>query len=173
MNETQQQFDADHDAHVDAYYAHRALTALAEADKKIAMLDACAIARGEREGAQEPATRLIGAKKEYSARGARRQHWYRMAWRGGEWTYIGERRLSAGNFLANERNDSTSGDVYEGEVCITHDHGGPTDREALLVARDGETYECPVTILRGGKIRIDLPDGTSIERPNPRGGRTR
>jgi hypothetical protein len=131
---------------------------------------ACQIARGEAEGPQEPVGQMIASKKDLNARGKVREWWFRMRWDGNQWAYLSEERLRGGTFLASDRHQTVYGDVYAGDVLITHDRGGPVDTEAKLVIGAGEegAAACPVTRRRDGQLSIRLPDGTDILRPNPR-----
>jgi hypothetical protein len=127
--------------------------------------EACDLAAS---GAEPPDTplQIVAARKDYSARGRCREHWYRLAWRGGEWRYLGDRRLAVGRFLAADRHDAVDADVWPGELIVEHDRGGPI-RAAYLVTEE-ELMRCELRRTRDGQLRITLPDGRDVVRPNPR-----
>ena len=129
---------------------------------------ASAIARGA--ARPDPAavgTKMIAAHKDYNSRGRRREHWYRMAYRNGSWDYIGNERLPSGTFRASERNATTHGDVFDGDILATHDHGGGIDA-IMHVVVNGKAVEVPNHRRRDGNLEITLPDGTTTTVPNPR-----
>jgi hypothetical protein len=136
------------------------------------LLRACRIARGEEQGSLEPIGSRTFAYCDYSARGSRRAHWYAMVRDGNSWTYRGAPLRPVYRFAASTRHQSSKGPLYEGDVVVTHDHGGPLDKRAYLYWFDGERdreEHLEVKQLRDGRIRIALPDGTHIEAANPRG----
>lgn len=116
---------------------------------------------------------ITGAKKDLNCKG-RGPQWYRMVWRPGSWQYVSSDRLPAGNFLASDRRASVSGEVYHGEIVVSHDRGSPVDA-AWLIRRPAEggdgkwmkAIDCP-TKRRDGQLVFVLPDGTKIDLPNPR-----
>lgn len=130
---------------------------------------ACQIAAGE-PGSEEPVKKITGAKRDLNAKG-NGSEWYRMVWRSGQWRYVSDERLPPGRFLARERRCSVQGEVYEGEIVVQHDRGKPVDR-AYLVCQPNEAgsvlEELPFKKLRSGELRIALPNGTQVDRPDPR-----
>lgn len=132
---------------------------------------ACDIAAGRTPAdPAAPSRRITGAKKDKNARG-RGPEWYRMVWRGGSWRYVSDERLPSGNFLAADRRATVYGEVYEGEVCVDHDRGGPVS-DAYLVCRPDEggkvLADCTFARRRDGQLAITLPDGSVILTPDPR-----
>lgn len=123
-----------------------------------------------------PGMEIRAARCDYSARGSRREHWYRMVWRGGEWQYLGDRRLGPVGLRADTRHQTTYGHVWPGELLVTHDRGGPVDGAWVVRAvADGTDLSkclvrCEVARTRSGDLRITLPDGRTLDRPNPRRG---
>jgi hypothetical protein len=116
----------------------------------------------------EAPLRIRGASKDYSARGSCREHWYRMVLRCGEWRYFSDGRLPAGNYLASDRQATTKGDVWIGELIVQHDRGGPINRAYLVTGGDENIVTCPVAARRGGGLSITLPDGTVVATPSAR-----
>jgi hypothetical protein len=137
---------------------------------------ACDIATGKAQASTDDEPfRVIGATKDYNARGSCRGHWFRMVLRGGQWEYVTEERLPNGNFLASDRKATVRGDVFIGEITITHDRGKPVDLCARLVTRTPEgkldwdgPAELDVTRTRDGNLKIKLPDGSLVVAPDPR-----
>jgi len=142
---------------------------------------ACAIARGEQDAPEEPLGRLCVGNKDVNARGSVHGWWYAMRWNGSTWEYPSDDRLPTGMFLASDRRASIYADVYEGDVFVTHNRGGGIDSEGWVIRvpnteKGEDKAQKTVTLvkrLRSGLLRIELPDGTSIERPNPRAPRKR
>lgn len=131
------------------------------------ILAACLVASGkEPADPSAEAKKVKGAHKDYSARGSRREHWYRMVLRNGTWEYVSTERLAAGNFRASERHDTVYGEMFEGELAITHDHGAGVDATAHLLA-GGKFIDCDVKKTRAG-LKITLPDGSVVTAANPR-----
>jgi hypothetical protein len=59
--------------------------------------------------------------------------------------------------------------VWPGEIVIQHDRGGPIDAAYLVVDEDQKPLiQCRLGRTRDGQLRITLPDGREIVRPNPR-----
>lgn len=148
---------------------------MSSCEHSIEIVEACAIARGEKEAPLEPLGRFRAASKDVSARGSVREWWFRMRWTGSTWDYFGEGRLPSGTFLAADRRATTYGPVYAGDVLICHDRGKGIDTGAeaarLITHVAGgkiASESCQVAKLRNGQLRITLPDGTTIDRPNPR-----
>jgi hypothetical protein len=113
---------------------------------------------------------VTAAKKDYNSRGSCREHWFQMVYRDGQWTYFGDGRLPNGTYLAADRKASVTGEVWPGEFVCRHDRGGPVDR-VCVVRADPDAK--PLQILeyvrtRGGMLRITLPDGSTVELPDPR-----
>lgn len=138
------------------------------------VLKACEIACGRQVTAPDGSYRVKGAHKDYSARGSCRAHWFRMVLRGGQWTYVSDEYLPSGNFRASERHATVYGEVYEGELCVTHDRGKGVDSIAHLMTVDPsddslEMIDCKVVKSRDGNLRIHLPSGDVVVAPNPRG----
>lgn len=136
------------------------------------MLLACRIARGEEplSDADERLYRVVAAAKNYSARGRRRYHWYRLVWRAGKWVYFSERPLARGTLRAVERRDSVEGVVVLGELIAQHDHGGPVTSVWLVTGPNGDRKALwPCEFVRfNGQLRIQLPDGARVDLPDPR-----
>lgn len=139
-----------------------------------AIAAACASATGTAGiPADATARHVRAASKEYSARGSRRHHWYRMVLRNGAFEYFADRPLERANFRASERRDTVRGYVYDGEILVQHDHGGPVDAAYLVVHHvdeDGDevpVVECKLARVRTG-LRVTLPNGVEIDVPNPR-----
>jgi hypothetical protein len=107
------------------------------------------------------------ASKDYNARGRCREHWYRVALRGGEWVYF-EGSLPVGNYLAADRRATLHGDVYVGELIAQHDRGGPIDVVYLVTGGDDVIQILEWRKRRDGQLAITLPDGTEVLAPNPR-----
>lgn len=138
-----------------------------------AIVLACAIARGEAEGPQEPCGEMIAAHKDANARGRIRSFYYRMRWNGSGWDYISNERIPVGGIRASERRVTVRAEVYVGDLLITHDRGGPVDDTARLVLGTTDEDEvryvaCDVVRRRDGKLSIKLPDGEPLIAPNPR-----
>jgi hypothetical protein len=114
-----------------------------------------------------PAITVRAAHKDYSARGSRRAHWFRMVWRNGTWMYVTDKRLPGNGLRASERNATIYGDVFPGEVLVIHDLGESLDELAKLVVAQDNYVACPIRTTRAG-IEISLPDGSVLKRPNPR-----
>jgi len=130
--------------------------------------DACEIAASGSEP-PEPSMRVEAGHCDYSARGRRRAHWYRMVWRGDAWQYFSSTRMGPVGLLASTRHQTVYGEVWHGEVVIQHDRGGPIDAAYLVVAGEEDPLvECGLSRTRDGQLRITLPDGRTLLRPNPR-----
>jgi hypothetical protein len=135
----------------------------------------CARARGERPiPADEAALQVLGAHCDYSARGSRREHWFRLAWRDGRWQYISE-QLSGVGMRASTRHQGTYGDVWAGEVVAQHDRGKPVDMMYLIThdpnpSHPSQAHKEPLTFTkrRDGRLSITLPDSSIITLPDPR-----
>jgi hypothetical protein len=125
--------------------------------------DACELACTGAEPPDVPRT-IRAAHKDYSPRGKCREHWFRLVWRGGEWRYLGD------HLSPDRREDTAYGDVWPGEIVIQHDRGGPIDSAFLVI--DGQDRRpltrCELRRTRDGQLRITLPDGRDVVRPNPR-----
>jgi hypothetical protein len=132
-----------------------------------AVRDACDVAFTGAEPPDVP-RKVRAAHKDYNSRGRCREHWYRMVWRAGEWRYLGDRRLAAGTFLASDRHDTVWDEVWPGEIVIQHDRGGPIDVAYLVVDQEKPLVQCGIGRTRDGQLRVTLPDGRSLLRPNPR-----
>jgi hypothetical protein len=133
-----------------------------------AILAACEIAATDGTPPDEP-REIRAAYKDYNARGRCREHWFRMVWRGGAWQYLGDRRLASGNFRASERHDMVMAEVWPGELVVQHDRGGPIDAAYLVYdGGDRSLARCDLGRTRDGQLRITLPDGRQVVRPNPR-----
>lgn len=127
-------------------------------------------------GAAEDAEVLSirAAHCDYNSRGIRRAHWYRMVWRGGAWQYFADSRMERVGVSASTRYQTVRGDVYPSEVVIGHDHGGRVDC-AYLVCSKGDAsdptdvmIDCRIATTRDGQLKITLPDGSTVLRPDPR-----
>lgn len=134
------------------------------------IVSACRRARGEEQiPADESSRRVRGGHCDYSARGARRAHWYRMVWRDGAWQYFA-RPLAKVTMYADTRHQSEYGAVWHGEILAEHDLGGPVDSLYLVTGeKPGELLTpLPFTKSRDNRLVAALPDGSKIELPNPR-----
>lgn len=116
----------------------------------------------------EQPLRVRSAFADYNARGKCRAHWFRLAWRNGAWTYIGE-RLDRVGALASSRHQTVHADVWPGEILVQHDRGGPIDA-AFLIVDDAEAplELLPIAKRRDGQLAITLPEGEVLVRPDPR-----
>jgi hypothetical protein len=133
-----------------------------------ALAEACARARGESPipGDEPAAGKWTVAKKDYSSRGRCREHWFRMVWRGGGWTYVGGRIGGPGGY------DFAEAELWLGELVVRHNRGGPVVAVAVVgPSSDGDGFalrKCEFTRTRDGNLKITLPDGSVIFRPDPR-----
>jgi hypothetical protein len=137
------------------------------------LAEACARARGESPipGDEAPVGRIVAARKEYSCRGRCQEHWFRMRWSGTSWQYLGERIGGPGGFRASERRQASYTDVWTGDLLAQHDRGGPINAVFLIVPKSVEADNlavCKFTRTRDGNLKITLPDGSVIVRPDPR-----
>jgi hypothetical protein len=115
---------------------------------------ACAIAASDGEPAGDPML-IAGACKRAG------EHWYRLVWRHGAWQYCTRGRLAS-----DISYHVIYGCVWPGELIAQHDHGGPVVSISLVT--DENPLE-PCAFARGaGTLRITLPDGRTVERPDPR-----
>jgi len=115
----------------------------------------------EREGGS------VRAAYNNNVEGRKREHWYRLVWRDGAWSYYAEGRLPP------DRRASVFGDVWEGELVAQHDRGGGVN--AVYLARwgsgevNGPMFLVDLDFRRvKGELLIALPDGSQIKRPDPR-----
>jgi hypothetical protein len=143
------------------------------------VLEAIEIALGERE-APEEGFRIIGAKKDLNAKGNGPEY-YRMVYRNG-WRYVSTDRLPQGKIYASDRRATVYGDVYAGEIVAAHDRGQALDEAWLVIGENKGASKIPVAgktgnswgiqidikKLRNGLLRFVLPDGRTIDLPNPR-----
>lgn len=135
--------------------------------------DACDIATGRKSAPNSDGVTIVGAKKDLNCKGNGPQ-WYRMVYRSGSWQYVSDERLPNGNYLASDRRATVSGEVYHGEIIVSHDRGSPVDA-AWLARRpkpDGDgkwliALPCP-TKRRDSRLVFTLPDGGVIDLPDPR-----
>lgn len=134
---------------------------------------ACMLATGRvgQEAGAKPAGRITAAHKDLNAKG-RGAWWYRMVWRSGTWEYYSDERLPMGTFLAHDRRATVQGDVWAGEIIVTHDKGSGLDSGGYLVCTpdaDGKVLvEITWTKRRDGNLVFAMPDGSEIVTPNPR-----
>lgn len=131
---------------------------------------ACDIATG-RSPADDAATgtRIIGAKKDLNCKG-RGPQWYRMVYRR-SWQYVASERLPSGSFLASERRSEVHGNVYPGEIVVSHDRGRPVDAAWLVLTPDSDgkvLRKIEFASRRDGQLAFRLPDGSEVVLPNPR-----
>jgi hypothetical protein len=132
------------------------------------VLEACEIAATGAEPPDRPQN-VRAAHCDYSARGRRREHWYRMVWRDNQWQYYARERLVRVGMLASTRHQTVYGTVWPGEILVQHDHGGPVDVAWLVVDHPKECLvRCELSVTRRGELKITLPDGRTVVRPNPR-----
>ena len=123
--------------------------------------------------AGEELVRVRAAHKDLNSRGRVRELWYRMAWEPGAaaWRYFAEERLPEGTIRASDRHATVFGNVPSGTLLAQHDRGRPIDAVWLVHAPVGEkeirVTRCEFRVTVGG-LRITLPDGRTVERPNPR-----
>ena len=111
-----------------------------------------AIARGEAPLGEVLNTVGVGY---YERDGKCRARWMNMVWRG-SWEYVSSE-------------EEVYGDVCVGELCCSHDHGKGVDRVAVRIPSlaGGPWLECKF-YAKGSSLFITLPDGSILERPNPR-----
>jgi hypothetical protein len=134
---------------------------------------ACAIARGDIEGPQEPIGREIAAEREERSRGVeilRRVRWIAADQR---WEPVTPYRL------ADDGNDTIYAPIYAGDLVIVYYEGcAPWSEAELYYARQVSRYYpdvelaphrvgCPITFRRDKRLGIRLPDGTEIIAPDP------
>lgn len=100
--------------------------------------------------------KIRAAHKDYSARGSRREHWYRMVWIDGTWQYFAERKLASANYLASDRHDTAKGDVEPGDLICQHDHGGKVDLMYVVTDSEDVLVRLPFS-RRGGELRVSFP----------------
>jgi hypothetical protein len=84
-----------------------------------------------------------------------------MVWRHGAWQYFADRRLSG-------RSDAVLECVRPGELLAEHPRGRPIDLVYLVVQAEKPLRRCKFTRTPAGALKITLPDGRQIERPDPR-----
>jgi hypothetical protein len=132
------------------------------------VIAACEIAATDGTPPDRP-REIRAAYKDYNARGRCREHWFRLVWRDGAWRYLGDRRLASGTFYAADRHDTVMAEVWPGELIVQHDRGGPIDAAYLVFEGDGRSLvACDLGRTRDGQLRVTLPDGRQVVRPNPR-----
>jgi hypothetical protein len=121
---------------------------------------ACEIAATDGEPAGDPillrAAFALRLRKQYPV------EWYRLVWRGGAWQYLSRQRLQT------DGRDETWGRVSPGELVAQHDRGGPIDAVYLVVRAEKPLLRCTFARTGAGTLRITLPDGRVVERPDPR-----
>lgn len=133
----------------------------------------CARAKGEQTIPDEELPhRITGAFCDYSARGACREHWFRMVWRNDAWEYFSE-HLAAVGMNSSTRHQSTSGNVWAGELVATHDRGKPIEAIALVTSGRSRDSEGELRFLkfgrrRDGQLSVTLPDSSVVLLPDPR-----
>lgn len=114
-------------------------------------------------------TSITGAKKDLNSKG-RGPIWYRMVYRGG-WQYVSSDRLPNGSFLAADRRATVYGDVYLGEIVVSHHRGAEVDEAWLVVGPDSEgkvLKSITFSKRRDGQMKFVLPDDSEVVLPNPR-----
>jgi hypothetical protein len=132
------------------------------------LLAACDIAAsgGEPEG---------GPRSTWAAGYCRRRgrgHWRRLVWRAGAWRPFAERALAR---RADRPGDIVPGIVWPGELVV-HQRRATTTAPVTAVyvvcgaPNPHALWLCDVEE-RPGALRITLPDGRRIDRPDPRGQR--
>ena len=132
-------------------------------NSEINALELSAMARCEAQLGAVLKTR--GASKDYTDSGVCNHHWFRLVWRGG-WQYVSTDEGRRFRFLAKaERRTAMYGDVCVGELCCSYDLGKGVDWVGIRVPK--AWVECPF-VAKGDTLLITLPDGSVIERPNPR-----
>jgi hypothetical protein len=129
--------------------------------------EACELAATDGEPDGDHIT-VRAARKDYNARGRCNEHWYRMVWRHNAWQYFSHERLPTGTFLARDRRATVLGEVWPGELVVQHDRGGPVNAVYLVVRQEKPLRRCTFARTRAGALRITLPDGRTVERPDPR-----
>jgi hypothetical protein len=123
---------------------------------------ACDIAAGR--VAADPAAGTVTVRAALNDWG--KDHWYRMVWSAADdaWRYFAERRLEEGY-----RYSSVDGRVAIGDLVARHDRGCPIDAIWVVADRTAKPLRACKFAARGdGRLSITLPDGTVIDRPNPR-----
>lgn len=115
--------------------------------------------------------RIRGAAKDYNARGSRREHWFRMVLRNGSWEYVSSDYLPKANYLASDRCATVYGEVYPGELVVSHDLGAQVDQMWIVEAHPEESTK-PLKKVEFSKTRaglkVVLPDGTELTVSDPR-----
>jgi hypothetical protein len=114
-------------------------------------------------------TSIVGAKKDLNSKG-RGEHWYRMVHRHG-WRYVSDDRLPSASFRAAERRCEVYGDVYPGEIVVSHDRGQSIDCAWLVRAPDSAgkvLVRIEFSSRRDGNLVFTLPDASEVVLSNPR-----
>jgi hypothetical protein len=115
--------------------------------------------------------KITGGKKDLNCKG-RGDHWYRMVFRDGCWNYVSSDRLPMGTLRASDRRCTVYGEVYNGEIVVSHDYGSAVDCAWLVVPPDDDNGKSLVEISflkrRDGKLVFKLPDESQIVLENPR-----
>jgi hypothetical protein len=134
---------------------------------------ACAIARGEVEGPQEPIGREIAAEREERSGWVailRRVRWIAAE---GRWEPVTPYRLD------DHGNDTIFEPFYAGDLVLVYYEGrAPWPEAELYYARQVSRYHpdvelaphrvgCPITFRRDKRLGIRLPDGCEIIAPDP------
>ena len=132
---------------------------------------ACDIAAGRAPSDPDALGKSItGAKKDLNARGNGPQ-WYRMVYRESGWQYVSSEQLPNGNYLASDRRATVYGDVFPGEIVVSHDRGKPVDAAWLICTPDEQgkvMTPCGIRKRRDGQLVFELPDASKIVLSDPR-----
>jgi hypothetical protein len=125
------------------------------------VLAACDIAASGREADGEPRTVSASGHRRYG-----RGHWRRLVWRAGAWRPFADRALAR----HADPDDIVPGIVRPGELVL-HQRGASGRVTAAYLVCDAPSQRplklCDFAELLGA-LRITLPDGRQVERPNPR-----
>lgn len=129
--------------------------------------NACDIALGESPAPADSSPHNVrAAHKDYNSRGRQRAHWFRLVLRNGTWGYFAERRGGWGR----RRCATVYGNVYHGELVCEHDLGEQVG--SVYLVSDGfddkPLRRLDFQKIRSGDLRVTLPDGRTVDVPNPR-----
>jgi hypothetical protein len=126
---------------------------------------ACAIARGEIEGPQEPIGWEVATERA-AGRVMRRVRWIAAE---GRWEPVTPHRLTDGG-----GDDAILAPVYAGDLIAVYYEGRPVSKEVELYCAADPVYEyspryvaCPIAFRRDKRLGIRLPDGSEILAPDP------
>lgn len=118
---------------------------------------------------EEAPISILGALCDYSARGSRRAHWFRLVCRAGSWSYLSA-HLRPVSARASDRHQGSYGNAWAGELLAQHDRGADIDHIWLVTTDpDNPLLQCEFSRRRDGQLSILLPDsGSPLVLPDPR-----